>query len=32
VAEIDVVHGNAELIGAPSDHDPVLARFSLSPR
>jgi predicted extracellular nuclease len=29
---VDVVHGNAELAGGPSDHDPVLARFSLSGR
>jgi predicted extracellular nuclease len=26
---VDIVHGNAELIGAASDHDPVLARFTL---
>ena len=31
-SETDVVHGHAELIGAPSDHDPVLARFTLAPR
>jgi uncharacterized protein len=31
-SETDIVHGNADLIGAPSDHDPVLARFSLAPR
>jgi predicted extracellular nuclease len=30
--EVDVVHGNADIVGAPSDHDPVLARFSLPPR
>ncbi len=26
---VDVVHVNAELIGGVSDHDPVLARFTL---
>ncbi|MGE3270580.1 MAG: endonuclease/exonuclease/phosphatase family protein, partial [Chloroflexota bacterium] len=25
----DIVHGNAEIIGAPSDHEPVVARFRL---
>ena len=31
-AGVDIVHGNTDLIGAPSDHDPVLAGFDLSPR
>jgi uncharacterized protein len=30
--EVDIVHGNADMPGAPSDHDPVLARFRLSGR
>jgi len=29
MAGVDVVHGHAELIGAPTDHDPVVARFTL---
>jgi predicted extracellular nuclease len=31
-SEPDIVHGHAELIGAPSDHDPILVHFSLMPR
>ena len=27
LVDVDVVHGNAEIIGGASDHDPVLARF-----
>jgi hypothetical protein len=29
---VDIVHGNAGLASGASDHDPVLARFSLPPR
>ena len=30
--EVDVVHVNAEFVTHPSDHDPTVARFTLSPR
>ena len=32
VVETDIPHGNADLGGDASDHDPVLARFALSAR